>query len=49
MLARNCGEATGVPNMKPKECRKLLRGTGEGFGYGNKMNSRSCRVARGQV
>jgi len=33
MLARNCGEAAGVPHMKPHECRKLLRGTGGKFRY----------------
>ena len=33
MLARNCGEATGVPHVKPNECRKLLRGTRGKFWY----------------
>ena len=27
--ARKCGEATGEPDMKSNEFRKLLRGTGE--------------------
>jgi hypothetical protein len=26
--ARKCGEATREPDIKPNECRKLLRGTG---------------------
>ena len=42
MLTRNCGEATGVPHMKPHECRKLLRGTGDEYGkeVGNPMCTR---------
>jgi hypothetical protein len=28
MHVRKCGEATREPDIKPNECRKLLRGTG---------------------
>ena len=50
MYARNCGEATGEPDMKSNECRKLLRGTGGKFRKNrNKMNARSCGDAMGKV